>query len=69
MAYDISSKFPLDGLSVNEGLDQEEKTVSYAKFDEAVKMIAKCGRGALLAKVVYQNASGDFQFFQGISIC
>ncbi len=52
MAYDISSEFfPPNGLSVNDGLDQEEKTVSYATFDEVVKMIAKCGRGALLAKV------------------
>ncbi len=58
--------FHLNGLSVNEGLDQVEKTVSYAKFDEEVKKITKCGRGALLAMMDLSACFKRFpSFFRG----
>ncbi len=57
--------FPPNGLSVNEGLDQNEKTVSYAKFNEAVRMVAKCGSGALLAKVDLSACFRRFPVFPG----
>ncbi len=55
----------LDVLSVNERLDHVEKTVTYAKLDEALKVIANCGRGALLAKVDLLACFRRFSVFQG----
>ena len=39
------------GLSVNDGISEEDKTVTYAKFDDSVNMIAKLGLGAEISKV------------------
>lgn len=39
-----------EGDSVNDFIDPEFCTVQYTKFDQAVKMIQKLGKGALLGK-------------------
>ncbi|XP_041428581.1 uncharacterized protein LOC121396972 [Xenopus laevis] len=44
------------GNSVNDGIDPELCTVSYASFDQAIEIIKKCGKGALLAKSDIESA-------------
>ena len=52
---DRSWQMPMDlftpkGFSINDFISQEEFSVIYSKFDDAVNMIAKLGPGALMAK-------------------
>ena len=44
------------GSSVNDGIAFEHSTVSYARIDDAIKLIKLGGRGCLLAKTDIQNA-------------
>nr|XP_034965330.1 uncharacterized protein LOC118082278 isoform X1 [Zootoca vivipara] len=44
------------GFSVNDGIPQELCTVKYATFDQAIKLIRKFGKGALLAKCDIESA-------------
>ena len=44
------------GRSVNDGIDPEQFSLQYIKFDEVVAMITKLGRGALMAKFDVQSA-------------
>ena len=42
--------------SVNDGIASEHSTVSYARIDDAIKLIKQAGRGCFLAKTDIQNA-------------
>ena len=44
------------GSSVNDYIPQEEFSVQYSKFDDAVHMIANLGPGALMAKLDIKSA-------------
>ena len=44
------------GCSVNDGIDPEQFSLQYIKFDEVVAMVTKLGRGALMAKYDVQSA-------------
>lgn len=44
------------GLSVNDGISREEAAVSYVSFDRAIALVARAGRGALLAKTDIESA-------------
>ena len=44
------------GRSVNDGIDPEQFSLQYIKFDEVVAMVTKLGRGALMAKFDVQSA-------------
>ncbi|KAM4652048.1 uncharacterized protein O3C94_014383, partial [Discoglossus pictus] len=44
------------GHSVNDGIDQELSSVSYASVKQAVRLVRLAGRGALLAKVDIKSA-------------
>ena len=44
------------GSSVNDGIAFEHSTVSYARVDDAIKLIKQAGRGCFLAKTDIQNA-------------
>ena len=44
------------GSSVNDGIDSAVCSVSYASLDDAVRIIVRLGRGALLAKFDIANA-------------
>ena len=46
----LDLSFPL-GHSVNDGIDKSEFPVCYAKVDDAIRLIVKLGKGALMAKV------------------
>ncbi len=43
------------GLSVNDFISDEDKTVTYSKFDDALHMVAELGRRILLSKADLQN--------------
>ena len=51
----LDLSFPL-GHSVNDGIDKSEFPVCYAKVDDAIRLIVKLGKGALMAKVDIKNA-------------
>ena len=44
------------GFSVNDGIDSQYSTVSYARIDDAIKLIKQCGRGCSLAKTDIKSA-------------
>ncbi|KAM4675807.1 LOW QUALITY PROTEIN: uncharacterized protein O3C94_008412 [Discoglossus pictus] len=44
------------GNSVNDGIEKELASVSYASVKQAVRLVRKAGRGALLAKVDIKSA-------------
>ena len=44
------------GHSVNDGIDKNDFPVCYAKVDDAIRLIVKLGKDALLAKVDIKNA-------------
>ena len=44
------------GDAVNEGIDREQFSVVYSSFDEAVRLVARLGSGAFLAKLDVQHA-------------
>ena len=44
------------GQSINDGIDPELCSVSYASVDDAIRCITTLGRGALLAKFDIVNA-------------
>ncbi|CAN2388360.1 RNA-mediated [Pristimantis euphronides] len=44
------------GLSVNDGIDPTLCSVEYTSFDAAVKLVQKCGPGALMAKTDIESA-------------
>ncbi|KAM4652054.1 uncharacterized protein O3C94_014389, partial [Discoglossus pictus] len=44
------------GLSVNDGIEKELASVSYASVKQAVRLVRKAGSGALLAKVNIKSA-------------
>ena len=47
--------FPF-GRSVNDGINKEEFTLTYSKVSDAISLIIRAGRGALLGKVDIQSA-------------
>ena len=47
--------FP-EGASVNDGIDQEHKTVHYQNIDDAITLIKKFGQGSLMAKADIAHA-------------
>ena len=47
--------FP-EGASVNDGIDQEHKTVHYQNIDNAITLIKKFGQGSLMAKADIAHA-------------
>ena len=47
--------FP-EGNSINDGIDRNLCSVQYAKFDDVVQLVAKMGRGALMAKADIESA-------------
>ena len=51
----LDLSFPL-GRSVNDGIDKNEFPVCYAKIDDAIRLIVKLGKDALMAKVDIKNA-------------
>lgn len=53
LIFDLSS--PL-GHSVNDGIDSESCSLQYVKVDDIVDMIARLGKGALLAKFDIETA-------------
>ena len=44
-----------EGKSVNDGIQEQDKVVTYTKFDDAVSMIAKLGLFALMSKIDLQH--------------
>ena len=44
------------GFSVNDGIDSDHSTVSYATIDDAIRLIKRCGYGCLLAKTDIKSA-------------
>jgi hypothetical protein len=44
------------GFSVNDSIDPDQFSLQYIKFDDVVAMVAKLGRGALMAKFDVQSA-------------
>jgi hypothetical protein len=53
LILDLSSPH---GHSVNDGIDPEQFSLQYIKFDEVVAMVTKLGWGALMAKFDVQSA-------------
>ena len=53
LILDLSSPH---GRSVNDGIDPEQFSLQYIKFDEVVAMVTKLGWGALMAKFDVQSA-------------
>ena len=53
LILDLSSPH---GLSVNDGIDPNQFSLHYIKFDDVVTMVTKLGRGALMAKFDVQSA-------------
>ena len=51
----LDLSFPL-GRNVNGGIDKNEFPVCYAKVDDAIRLIVKLGKDALMAKVDIKNA-------------
>ena len=47
--------FPFDH-SVNDGIFKSEFPVSYSKVDDAIRLIVKTGKGALMGKIDIKNA-------------
>lgn len=45
-----------DGFSVNDGIDPARCHTEYCKFDDAVRFVADCGKGALMAKLDIKSA-------------
>ncbi|XP_069109712.1 uncharacterized protein [Argopecten irradians] len=44
------------GTSINDGISHENSTVTYQSIDDAIKLIKKYGKGALLAKTDIESA-------------
>ena len=44
------------GSSVNKGIDPEHYSLAYSTLDDAIKLIAKVGRSALMAKADLKSA-------------
>ena len=63
MIIDLS--FP-DGNNVNDFIPDSEATVKYTSVDDAVALIIKCGRGALMAKFDIKSAYQIYSFMQVI---
>ena len=53
LILDLSSPH---GFSVNDSIDPDQFSLQYIKFDDVVAMVAKLGRGALMAKFDVQSA-------------
>lgn len=53
LIFDLSS--PL-GCSVNDGIDSEECSLQYIRIDDIVQMVARLGKGALMAKFDIESA-------------
>ena len=53
VVLDLSSP---KGLSVNDGIDREDYSVSYSSFDEAVEVVRRLGRCCYLAKLDVKHA-------------
>ena len=57
-----------EGSSINDGIDRDLCTVQYSSFDDAVNIVARCGKGAMMAKADIESAfrllpiyPGDFE--------
>ena len=51
----LDLSFPC-GHSVNDGINKEEFTLTYSKVSDAISLIVKTGRGALMGKVDIKSA-------------
>ena len=51
----LDLSFPF-GHSVNDGINKEEFTLTYSKVSDAIALIIKAGRGALMGKVDIKSA-------------
>ena len=51
----LDLSFPF-GHSVNDGINEEEFTLTYSKVSDAIALIIKAGRGALMVKVDVKSA-------------
>ena len=51
----LDLSFPV-GHSVNDGINKEEFTVTYSRVSDAIALIIKAGRGALMGKVHIKSA-------------
>ena len=47
MIFDLSS---LDGHSVNDGIPKEYGSITYETLDNAIRLVAQAGKGAILMK-------------------
>ena len=55
------------GPSINDGINKEEFT-SYSKVSDAIALIIKTGRSALMGKVDIKSAYASFQYMRPIDI-
>jgi hypothetical protein len=53
LILDLSSPH---GFNINDSIDPDQFSLQYIKFDDVVAMVAKLGRGALMAKFDVQSA-------------
>ena len=51
----LDLSFPV-GHNVNDGINKEEFTVTYSRVSDAIALIIKVGRGALMGKVDIKSA-------------
>ena len=51
----LDLSFPC-GHSVNDGINKEEFTLTYSKVSDAISLIVKTGRGALMGKLDIKSA-------------
>ena len=54
-----------EGNSINDGIDKALCTVHYAKFDDAVHLVSRNGKGALMAKADVESAFRLLPIFPG----
>ena len=58
-----------EGCSVNDGIDKELAGLSYVSVEEVVEVVAKLGRGALMAKRTSGRLIAMSPFTPGIEYC
>lgn len=57
LIVDLSSPHDdLQNVSMNELIDKDSCSLTYVRFDDAIKAICRCGKGALLTKYDIANA-------------
>lgn len=64
----LNLSFP-EGLSINDGIPKEFSAVTYQTVDDAVTLIKRFGKGALLAKTDIEHGYKTFPSIQGTMSC